>query len=245
MAEPAYSCLLLKLSGEALAGEQQFGIDHEILSRVAREIRETARLGVSLGVVIGGGNFFRGADWGGAGVDRATADQIGMLATLMNAVALRAALETAGQPAALLSALGPEAVAERHTRRSALAHLAAGRVVVFACGTGSPFFTTDTAAALRAREIDAQLLLKATKVDGVYDRDPVGDETATFIPSTTFDEILRRDLRVMDATAVAFCKEHRLPIVVFNLEQEGAIARVALGEQVGTAVNLDSGNGPR
>ncbi len=235
--EPAFRRILLKLSGEALLGEQAFGIDPAIVRQIASEIAALRSCGVDLGLVIGGGNIFRGVSAvAGAGVDRVTGDHLGMLATVMNALAFAAALEELGVPARVLSAIEMPKVCEPCEQRRALAHLEAGRVVIFAGGTGNPFFTTDTAAALRALEIGADLLAKATKVDGVYDRDPQGDATARLVPEISYRQVLAERLRVMDLAAISLCMDNRLPIVVFNLLEQGNILALARGERVGSIV---------
>ncbi len=232
----AYRRLLLKLSGEALMGEDAFGINREVMSRIVGELYEVMATGVELALVVGGGNFFRGVSVGAQGMDRAQADYMGMLATVMNALALQDALGKGGVPAAVLSGLPIAGVVEGYSRQVALAHLAAGRVVIFAAGTGSPFFTTDTAASLRGLEIGADLVLKATKVDGVYDRDPVKHKDAVRYECVTYDEALARRLGVMDATAIALCREQNLPLRVFSINKPGSLLRIVLGENEGTLV---------
>jgi uridylate kinase len=229
-----YRRILLKLSGEALMGNDAFGINRPVLGRIVGEIREAAATGVQIGLVVGGGNYFRGAS--ADEMNRATADTIGMCATIMNALTLREALERAGVPAVAQSALPIGGEAENWSRPAALAHLAAGRVVVFGGGTGSPFFTTDTAACLRALEIGADIVLKATKVDGVYDRDPAKHQDAVRYPRVTYDEALAKRLGVMDATALALCREQNLPLRVFSLNKPGSIQRIVRGEDEGTLV---------
>ena len=236
MSRPAYSRILLKLSGEALMGEQPFGIDPRMASQVASEIGELRELGVQTGVVIGGGNIFRGVAASGKGMDRATADSMGMLATVINALALQDALEKQGVTTRVVTAIEMRAVAEPFIRRRAIRHLEKGRVVVFAAGTGNPYFTTDTAAALRAMELRADIILKATKVDGIYTADPVLDQTARRYDRISYIEVLERGLKVMDATAISLCMDNNLPIVVFNLRQAGNVRRVVMGEEVGTLV---------
>jgi uridylate kinase len=226
----------LKLSGEALLGNHQYGIDPAIIRRVASEIAEVAGLGVQVGLVIGGGNIFRGAGLAEAGMDRITADHMGMLATVINALALQDALERQGAVARVLSALQIHEVCEDYIRRRAVRHLEKGRVCIFAAGTGNPFFTTDTAASLRAIEIGADVLIKATKVDGVYSADPLKDPNAVRYGALSFDQVLSEDLRVMDATAIVMCRENNLPLVVFNLNTPGALLRIVRGEVVGTSV---------
>ena len=232
----AYRRLLLKLSGEALMGEDAFGINREVMTRIVAELREVMATGVELALVVGGGNFFRGVSVGAQGMDRAQADYMGMLATVMNALALQDALGKGGVPAAVLSGLPIPGVVEGYSRHAALAHLAAGRVVIFAAGTGSPFFTTDTAASLRGLEIGADLVLKATKVDGVYDRDPVKHRDAVRYERVTYDEALAKRLGVMDATAIALCREQNLPLRVFSINKPGSLLRIVLGENEGTLV---------
>ena len=236
MSEPAYRRVLLKLSGEALMGEQPFGIDPDITIQIAREIAEIQQLGVQTAVVIGGGNLFRGLAASAKGMDRATADYMGMLATVINALALQDALENQGVLTRVASAIEMRAVAEPFIRRRAVRHLEKGRVVVFAAGTGNPYFTTDTAAALRAMEMKADVILKGTKVDGIYTADPMLDATATKYPSISYLQVLERQLKVMDATAISLCMDNKLPIVVFNLRTAGNVRRVIMGEPVGTTV---------
>ena len=236
-AAPRWRRVLLKLSGEALMGAQSFGIDPDVLSSVAAEIREVHELGVQLGVVIGGGNIFRGvAAAARGGRARVTGDHMGMLATVMNSLALQDSLEKIGVPTRALSALEMNQVAEPFVRRKAMRHMEKGRVVVLAAGTGNPYFTTDTAAALRAIELRAEVLLKATKVDGVYDRDPVLDPNAVRFETVTHQEVLERRLKVMDSTAISLCMDNRLPIVVFDLRRKGNIVRLLRGERIGTEV---------
>ena len=232
----AYRRILLKLSGEALMGDDAFGINRAVLTRMVAEIGEVLATGVELALVVGGGNFFRGVSVGAQGMDRAQADYMGMLATVMNALALQDALEKAAVPTAVLSGLVVTGVVEGYSRRAALAHLAAGRVLIFAAGTGNPFFTTDTAASLRGLEIGADLVLKATKVDGVYDRDPVKHKDAVRYEHITYDEALAKRLGVMDATALALCREQNLPLRVFNINKAGSLLRIVLGENEGTLV---------
>ena len=236
---PAYKRVLLKLSGEALLGSRQYGIDPPVIRRVAEEIAEIAALGVQIGMVIGGGNIFRGAGLAEAGMDRVTADHMGMLATVINALALQDALERAGATARVMSALQIHDVCEDYIRRRAVRHLEKGRVVIFAAGTGNPFFTTDTAASLRAIEICADVLIKATKVDGVYSADPLTHPNAVRYPQVSFDQVLSDKLRVMDATAVVMCRDNDLPLIVFNLNNAGEMVRIVKGETLGTFV----GNG--
>jgi uridylate kinase len=234
--KPAYRRILVKLSGEALMGSSDYGIDPAFLKRLASEIAAVRELGVEVAVVIGGGNLFRGAGLARAGMDRVTADQMGMLATVMNSLALQDALESIGVFVRVLSAVRINQVCEDYIRRRAVRHLEKGRVCIFAAGTGNPFFTTDTAASLRAIEIEADLLLKATKVDGVYDSDPVVNPGARRYDRLTFDQVLDGRLNVMDATAIVLCRDNRVPLRVFDLNEAGALVRVARGEDVGTLV---------
>ncbi len=228
--------ILLKLSGEALLGQEEYGIDPEVLSRIATDIREIHGRGVEIGVVIGGGNIFRGAGLARAGMDRVTGDHMGMLATIINSLAMQDALERLGLPARVMSALQIHQISEDYIRRRAVRHLEKGRIAIFAAGTGNPFFTTDTAAALRAIEIGADVLLKATKVDGVYSADPLSDPSAKHYPELSFDKVLADKLNVMDATAVVMCRDNGLPIRVFDLTRPGALVRLANGEELGTIV---------
>jgi uridylate kinase len=231
-----YRRILLKLSGEALAGGGAGGIDPAVLGRVAGEVAELVGDGVEVGLVIGGGNIFRGAELVASGLDRVTGDQMGMLATVINALALQSALVGAGCDARVLSAFPVGTLTEPFDHRSALAHLAAGRVAVFAAGTGNPFFTTDSAASLRAIEIGADVLIKATKVDGVYAADPVKEPDAEHYPRLTYDEVIERKLAVMDTTAVVLCRDHRLPLRVMNVNRPGALREAVRGGEVGTLV---------
>ncbi len=233
---PAYRRIVLKLSGEALAGSQGYGLDPSVLTRVGDEVREVTALGVELAIVIGGGNIFRGMAASAGGMERATADYMGMLATIINALALQDALEKAGCQTRVLSAIEMRAVAEPYIRRRAIRHLEKGRVVIFAAGTGNPFFTTDTAGALRAVEIGADAILKATKVDGIYSADPARDPSAERLATVTYIEVLNRRLEVMDTTAISLCMDNKLPIVVFDLTRPGNIARIVCGEPVGSIV---------
>ena len=235
-AAPAYRRIVLKLSGEALAGRQGYGIDPEILARVAEEIGEIVRLGVQVAVVIGAGNIFRGIAASAGGMERATGDYMGMLATVINALALQDAIEKAGVATRVLSAIEMRAVAEPYIRRRAIRHLEKGRAIIFAGGTGNPFFSTDTAGVLRALEIEADVILKATNVDGVYTGDPKKDPNAKFIPELSFQEAIVKNYAVMDANAFGLCKANNLPIVVFNMNTPGAVSRVLEGERVGTIV---------
>jgi uridylate kinase len=227
---PKYKRILLKLSGEALAGDQGYGIDPAVLERIAREIRGVHDLAVETAIVIGGGNIFRGLQASASGMDRASADYMGMLATVINGLALQNTLEMAGLLTRVQSAINMPAVAEPYIRRRAIRHLEKGRIVIFAAGTGNPFFTTDTAAALRAVEIGAEVILKATKVDGIYSADPRLDSSAVLLPRVTYIEVLNRGLRVMDTTAISLCMENKLPIGVFNLNTPGNLRRVVIGE---------------
>jgi len=231
-----YRRILLKLSGEALMGSGEYGIDPSVLRGLSGEIAEVRELGVELALVVGGGNIFRGSTGAAIGIDRVTADHMGMLATLINSLALQAALEAQGLTTRVLSGLEIRQVAEPLIRRRAVRHLEKGRVVIFAAGTGNPYFTTDSAAALRAMEIRADVLLKATKVDGVYSADPAKDEQAEFLPRVGYLEALERGLKVMDTTAISLCMDNSLPIVVFNIRDRGNIRRIVLGEAVGSMV---------
>jgi uridylate kinase len=233
--------IVLKLSGEALAGSVGYGIDPPVLDRIGAEVREVADLGVQLAIVIGGGNIFRGVAASAGGMDRATADYMGMLATIINALALQDSLEKAGVQTRVLSAIEMRAVAEPYIRRRAIRHLEKGRVVIFAAGTGNPFFTTDTAGALRAVEIGADAIIKATKVDGVYSADPKVDPAARRLERLTYIEVLNRGLGVMDTTAISLCMDNKLPIVVFDLMRAGNIKRIVLGEPVGSIVSSSAG----
>lgn len=236
MKRPQYRRVLLKLSGEALTGRGSFGIDAEVVNAIAAEIRDVAALGVQLGVVIGGGNIFRGGEAGARGIDRTTADYMGMLATVINSLALQSALEHLDVNTRVQTAIEMKEVAEPFIQRRAIRHLEKGRVVIFAAGTGNPYFTTDTAATLRAVEIRADILLKATKVDGVYDRDPVMDANAVMYEKITYNDVLTKYLKVMDATAISLCRDNGLALVVFNLMKAGNIKRVICGEAVGTVI---------
>jgi uridylate kinase len=238
MTKPAYKRVLLKLSGEALMGDDPYGINRGTIERMVADMAEVAKLGVELAVVIGGGNIFRGVAPGAQGMDRATADYMGMLATVMNALALADAMRHVGIVARVMSAIAIEQVVEPYVRPKALQYLEEGKVVVFAAGTGNPFFTTDTAAALRGSEISAQIVLKATKVDGVYTADPKKDPNATRYESITFDEAISKHLQVMDATAFALCRDQKLPIKVFSIVKPGALMRVIMGEDEGTLVHV-------
>ncbi len=236
MAQSPYKRIMLKLSGEALMGDQQYGIDLAILDKIASEIKEIYGLGIEIAIVIGGGNIFRGLAASAKGMERASADYMGMLATVLNALALQNALENRGVVTRVQSAIEMRELAEPYIRRRAVRHLEKKRVVIFAAGTGNPYFTTDTAAALRAMEIGAEVIMKATKVDGVYSADPVKDPTATKYDRLTYIEVLQKDLRVMDATAISLCMDNNLPIIVFDLNTAGNINRIVRGESVGTLV---------
>ena len=236
---PRYSRVLLKLSGEALAPATGFGIDHQVLSAIAAEIKEVADFPVQVAVVIGGGNLMRGASYEARGMDRTAADHMGMLTTVINSLTLQDALEDAGATTRVMSALNIQAVCEPYIRRRAIRHLEKGRVIIFAAGTGNPYFTTDSAASLRAMEIGAEIILKASHtVDGVYDRDPMLDPAARRFEHLSYIEILKRGLKVMDSTAISMCMDHKLPVLVFNLQKVGNIRRAVLGEQIGTLVSL-------
>jgi len=234
---PTYRRILLKLSGEALMGDQQFGVDPAVANRIALDVGAIQALGVETAIVIGGGNIFRGLAASARGMDRATADYMGMLATVINALALQDALEQHNVVTRVVTAIEMRAVAEPFIRRRAIRHLEKGRVVIFAAGTGNPYFTTDTAAALRAMEIKAEVILKGTKVDGIYSADPMLDPQATKYTNISYLQVLERQLKVMDATAISLCMDNKLPIVVFNLRQPGSIGRVVLGDPIGTTVS--------
>jgi len=236
---PAYRRVLLKISGEALVGEQTFGIDVKVAHSVAEEIKQVHNLGVELAVVVGGGNIFRGLSKSAGSMDRSAAGYIGMLATVMNAVVLQDALERTGIQTRVLSAIDIPEMAEPFIRRRAIRHLEKGRIIIFAAGTGNPFFSTDSAAALRALEIKAEVILKATKVDGVYSADPMKDPTATRFDCITYLEVLEKQLKVMDASAISLCMDNNLPIVVFNMRKPGNIARVVTNDGIGTLVCLE------
>jgi len=237
---PAYKRVLLKLSGEALMGNQGYGISPEMINVIAAEVADTARLGVQIAIVVGGGNIFRGLSESSKGMDRASADYVGMLATVMNAVSLQDAIERQGVVTRVQSAIPMSQLAEPYIRRRAMRHLEKERIVIFGAGTGNPFFTTDTAAALRAMEIGAEVLLKATKVDGVYDSDPRKNKDARRYEQVTFTDALQKDLGVMDATAFALCRDNELPICVFDMTRRGNIQRVVCGEAVGTRIVKDN-----
>ncbi len=234
-----YRRILLKLSGEALLGNSEFGIDAATLNRLAEEIGEGMRLGVQIGVVVGGGNLFRGAALAASGMDRVTADQMGMLATVMNALAMQDALEHRGMHVRVMSAIRINQVCEDYIRRRAVRHLEKGRVVIFAAGTGNPFFTTDSAASLRAIEIGADVLLKATQVDGIYSADPQRHADAVRYTSLSYDDVIERKLAVMDTTAVVLCREHALPLCVFDIHEPNALIRIIHGEPLGTRVQTE------
>ncbi len=233
---PAFKRVMLKLSGEALLGEQAYGIDPKVIQRVASEVIELIQMGVQVGLVIGGGNIFRGAGLAEAGMDRVAADHMGMLATLINSLALQDALERKGATARVMSALQIHQVCEDYIRRRAIRHMEKGRIVIFAAGTGNPFFTTDTAASLRAIEIGADVLIKATKVDGIYSADPMLDPNAKRFGRLSFDRVLTEKLNVMDATAIVMCRDNNLPLIVFNLNNSGDLVRLVAGETLGTTV---------
>ena len=235
---PKYKRILLKLSGEALMGEDSFGINRQTIEGIVAEIAQVSRMGVEVGVVIGGGNIFRGVAPGAAGMDRATADYMGMLATVMNALALQDAMRHAGLASRALSALNVEQIVEPYIRGKAIRYLEEGKIVIFAAGTGNPFFTTDTAAALRGSEMGAEIVLKATKVDGVYTADPQRDPGAQRFTRISFDEAIVRNLKVMDATALTLCRDQKLPINVFSIFKPGALRRVVVGEDEGTLVHV-------
>jgi uridylate kinase len=236
MAQPKFERVLIKLSGEALQGQQGYGIQPETLDLIADEIAELCDLGIQIGIVIGGGNIFRGVAGSTAGMDRASADYMGMLATVINCLALQDAVEKLGVPTRVQTALEIKEVAEPYIRRRAMRHLEKGRVVIFGAGTGNPYFTTDTAAALRAMEMRAEVILKATKVDGVYDSDPNENEDAEMFERLTYLDVLSKNLRVMDSTAISLCMDNSLPIIVFNLRHRGNMKKVILGEKIGTLI---------
>ena len=236
MEQPKYNRILLKLSGESLMGQQAFGIDPEVLRRYAAEIRSVRDLGVQIGIVIGGGNIFRGVSNSSSGIDKVTGDHMGMLATLINAMALQSALDHENLLTRLMSAIRMEVIAEPFIRRRAVRHLEKGRIVIFGAGTGNPYFTTDTAAALRAVEIEADVIIKGTRVDGVYDSDPERNPSAFKFKEISYFDVLKRELKVMDMTAITLCRENKLPILVFNMNTPGNLKRLILGEAVGTKV---------
>lgn len=233
----AYSNVLLKLSGEALLGELPFGIDDKMIKKISIEVKQIWELGVSTSIVIGGGNIFRGIKGASLGMDRASADYMGMLATVINGLALQDSLEKLDVPTRVISAIEMRQISEPYIRRRALRHLEKGRVVIFVAGTGNPYFTTDTAAALRAMEMGAQVLLKATKVDGIYDKDPMVYENAKLIEKITYIQVLDQNLKVMDSTAISMCMEYKLPIVVLNINKDGILKNIIEGKQVGTLVS--------
>lgn len=234
--KPVYKRILLKLSGEALMGGSDFGIDPKVIDRISAEVKELISMGVEVALVIGGGNIFRGVSLSASGMDRATADYMGMLATVINALAIQDGLERQGLYARVMSAIHINEVAEDYIRRRAIRHLEKGRVTIFAAGTGSPFFTTDSAASLRGIEINADLVLKATKVDGVYSADPMKEKDAVRYSRLTYDEVLMKKLNVMDATAIALCRDYNMPVRVFNMNKQGSLKRIMLGEDEGTIV---------
>jgi len=236
MATTPYKRVLLKLSGESLMGNHEYGIDAEVLNAFALEIRDVKQLGIEIGIVIGGGNIYRGVDRSSDGIDKVTGDHMGMLATVINALALQNALEKKGLYTRCLTAINMERIAEPFIRRRAIRHLEKGRIVIFAAGTGNPYFTTDTAAALRAIEIEADVIIKGTRVDGVYDSDPEKNADAIRFPEISYLDVLKKDLRVMDLTAITLCKENKLPIIIFNMNIPGNLRRVLLGESVGSKV---------
>lgn len=239
MSEKAYSRVLLKLSGEALAGERGFGIEPEVVDRITDEIKDIAAMGVSLGVVIGGGNIVRGAMASQKGMDRVQADYMGMLSTIINALAVQDLLERKGVETRVMTAIRMDELAEPYIRRRAMRHMEKGRVVLFAGGTGNPYFSTDTAAVLRATEMESEVVIKATKVRGVFTADPTKDPNAEFLPKVSFHEVMTKELAVMDAAAVSLCKENDLPIIVLNVENRGAVVSAIKGEHVGTLVSGD------
>lgn len=239
MDKPFYKRVLLKLSGEALMGEQEFGISSDVINSYARQIKEIVELGVEVSIVIGGGNIFRGISGATQGADRVTGDHMGMLATVINSLALQNAIEKLGVPTRVQTAIEMPKIAEPFIKRKAQRHLEKGRVVIFGAGTGNPYFTTDTAAALRAIEMNTEAVLKATKVDGIYDKDPVKYSDAVKYDRVTYTEVLNKDLKVMDATAISLCRENKLPIVVFDSLTEGNIKKVIMGENIGTVVVAD------
>ncbi len=243
MATVKYRRILLKLSGEALAGEQGYGIDPQVITGIATEIKEVVALGVEVALVIGGGNIFRGLAASSKGMDRASADYMGMLATVMNSLAMQDALEKQGVNTRVQSAIEMQQIAEPYIRRRAVRHLEKGRVVIFSAGTGNPYFTTDTAASLRAMEINAEVILKATKVDGVYSSDPKKNSDAVKLPVLTYLEVLQQGLQVMDATATSLCMDNNLPMIIFDMTSRDNIKRVVLGEKIGTIVKGGDENG--
>ncbi|ALQ43089.1 Uridylate kinase [Fusobacterium polymorphum] len=239
MESPFYKKILLKLSGEALMGDQEFGISSDVITSYAKQIKEIVDLGVEVSIVIGGGNIFRGISGAAQGVDRVTGDHMGMLATVINSLALQNSIEKLGVPTRVQTAIEMPKVAEPFIKRRAQRHLEKGRVVIFGAGTGNPYFTTDTAAALRAIEMETDVVIKATKVDGIYDKDPVKYPDAKKYETVTYNEVLAKDLKVMDATAISLCRENKLPIIVFNSLDEGNLKKVIMGEHIGTTVVAD------
>lgn len=239
MESPFYKKILLKLSGEALMGDQEFGISSDVITSYAKQIKEIIDLGVEVSIVIGGGNIFRGISGAAQGVDRVTGDHMGMLATVINSLALQNSIEKLGVPTRVQTAIEMPKIAEPFIKRRAQRHLEKGRVVIFGAGTGNPYFTTDTAAALRAIEMEADVVIKATKVDGIYDKDPVKFSDAKKYQTVTYNEVLAKDLKVMDATAISLCRENKLPIIVFNSLIEGNLRKVVMGEHIGTTVVAD------
>ena len=239
MESPFYKKILLKLSGEALMGDQEFGISSDVITSYAKQIKEIVDLGVEVSIVIGGGNIFRGLSGAAQGVDRVTGDHMGMLATVINSLALQKSIEKLGVPTRVQTAIEMPKVAEPFIKRRAQRHLEKGRVVIFGAGTGNPYFTTDTAAALRAIEMETDVVIKATKVDGIYDKDPVKYPDAKKYETVTYNEVLAKDLKVMDATAISLCRENKLPIIVFNSLIEGNLKKVVMGEHIGTTVVAD------
>ena len=239
MESPFYKKILLKLSGEALMGEQEFGISSDVITSYAKQIKEIVDLGVEVSIVIGGGNIFRGISGAAQGVDRVTGDHMGMLATVINSLALQNSIEKLGVPTRVQTAIEMPKVAEPFIKRRAQRHLEKGRVVIFGAGTGNPYFTTDTAAALRAIEMETDVVIKATKVDGIYDKDPVKYPDAKKYQTVTYNEVLAKDLKVMDATAISLCRENKLPIIVFNSLNKGNLKKVVMGENIGTTVVAD------
>ena len=239
MESPFYKKILLKLSGEALMGDQEFGISSDVIASYAKQIKEIVDLGVEVSIVIGGGNIFRGLSGAAQGVDRVTGDHMGMLATVINSLALQNSIEKLGVPTRVQTAIEMPKVAEPFIKRRAQRHLEKGRVVICGAGTGNPYFTTDTAAALRASEMETNVVIKATKVDGIYDKDPVKYPDAKKYETVTYNEVLAKDLKVMDATAISLCRENKLPIIVFNSLIEGNLKKVVMGEHIGTTVVAD------
>ena len=237
MPKQAYKRIMLKLSGESLMGDREYGIDSDVIGKYAEEIKSVQELGVQIGIVIGGGNIYRGIENSSDGIDKVTGDHMGMLATVINALALQSALEHHGVFTRCQTAINMERIAEPFIRRRAIRHLEKGRLVIFAAGTGNPYFTTDTAAVLRAIEIGADVIIKGTRVDGVYDSDPEKNPSAKLFPQISYQDVLRKDLRVMDMTAITLCKENHLPIAIFNMNIPSNLRRLVLGEKIGTVVN--------